>query len=433
MSDHATLSPSSAHRWMACPGSLLLESQLPRTTNAYAEEGSAAHAVAALVLEPGVQGAALRHAGDYVGAFYDPGTKNLRMGGLSSDAMVEITEDMATDIQVYVDAVRTYAAGNELQVERRVDVSQYLGVPNQFGTSDAIILPEGEVQVHDLKFGRGVRVDAEHNPQAMLYALGAYAEASLFDDIKRVRIVIHQPRLKHLSEWDCTPAELLEFADRAKTAAVKAIDILETGIYDLNDLVAGDEQCKFCKAKAICPKLQTVVQQSVGASFEDLTKDAVDVRHVDFTKPDNLATCMAVTDLIEGWCKAVRAEVERRLLAREAVGDYKLVRGKKGNRAWVDAGDVEKKLRDMRLKLDEMYEFKLLSPTKLEKRLTPWTDAEGQTREPVLGPRQWPKIKELVVQAEGGLSVAPGNDPRPAVVVAEVVFDAVEDDAGGLL
>jgi hypothetical protein len=408
---------------MVCAPSVLLSKDVPDRSSSYADEGSAAHAVAAGALEQG------RDAGFFVGCFYIPEDRVLSL--VDNGTGVEVTSDMATDVQVYLDSIRTYAEGHEMRVECRVDLSRHLGVPDQFGTSDVIILTADgeELQVHDLKFGRGVRVDAEHNEQLLLYALGAYDEVSLGANIKRVRVVIHQPRLGHLSEWDLPVAELLEFGRKANNAATKAIDILETGVYGDEELVVSDDGCRFCKAKATCPKLQTFVQQNVGADFEELA-----VADAWAPKPHthaSLSTAMKATDLIEGWCKAVRAEVERRLLVNEAVEGYKLVKGRQGNRQWSNDAEVEKLFKDtFRLKLDEMYAFKLLSPPAIEKRLKPWTDAEGNTREPVLGPRQKAKMEALVVRPEGGISVAPDSDPRPAYAATPVVFDNLEGDLG---
>jgi hypothetical protein len=112
---------------------------------------------------------------------------------------------------------------------------------------------------------------------------------------------------------------------------------------------------------------------------------------------EDLTRVMANADLIESWVKAVRAEVERRLLAGQQVPGYKLVQGKKGNRAWTKAEDAEALLKALGLKSDRMYDYKLASPTSLEKLAK-----AGE-----IGPRQWSKISELITQAEGSPSVAP--------------------------
>ena len=407
---------------MTCAPSVLLCQGLEDKSSSYAEEGSAAHAVAAAALT-NPDGPDL---GIYVGMFYSVDLRKLVPEELHLPADVEITTDMVDDLRPYIDAILKYAEGNTLAVETKVDLSTWLG-PDQFGTSDATILvpADFELQVHDLKFGRGLRVDAIENEQLMLYALGVYDEYCLGNDIRRIRLVIHQPRLQHLSEWDCSVEHLLEFGERARKAGAKALDIAETGIFDESELVVSDAGCKFCKVKATCPAMVNFVQETVGADFEDLTKE-----HVESAAPgaeaDALATYLSAVNLIEGWCKAVRAEVETRLLAGTAVGDYKLVRGKRGARAWNDEAEVEKLFKEtFRLKADEMYQFKLLSPTQIEKRLKTWTDGEGIAREPILGPRQRTKLDALVVQADGALSVAPGSDPRPAYVPEPVVFEPV--------
>ena len=133
---------------------------------------------------------------------------------------------------------------------------------------------------------------------------------------------------------------------------------------------------------------------------------------------------MGKTDVIEIWLKAVRAKVESKLLNGDTVPGYKLVQGKKGHRKFSDEAAAEDYLKkSARLKNDEMYKFELLSPTQLEKRLKPWVDAEGQERKSILGPRQWSTLKAMIVQNDGGISVAPESDKRPAYVRSAAVED----------
>lgn len=444
MAEHATLSPSGAHRWMACPGSLALESVLPDTTSAFAEEGTLAHVLAARCL-----------VGEYDAAYFVGPTFAYEDHGV--DKVAKIEQDMADFVQVYIDRIREYAQGNELMVEQRLEFSRYVDVPGQFGTSDAVILASDEIQAHDLKFGRGVKVDADNNEQLMLYALGALDRFGALGDFKRVRLVIHQPRLQHLSEWSCTVDELLAFADRARYAA-------QAAIAGDGDLVPGESQCRFCKAKATCPALRDQVLETVAGEFVDLTKgevavsiaDAesilatafgVTVKKIDFEqnatgarfvvkKPNltpqlqggearvavqddiDLATCMDSVELIEGWCKGVRAEVERRLLAGSfSDGRYKLVAGRAGARSWTDVEEAEKLLKSFRLKQEQMYDFSLISPTTAEKVL-----AETS-------PKRWVKAQVLIGRSDGKPSVAPASDKRPALAITAVAddFDIVED------
>ena len=407
---------------MACPPSVLLESRLPNKSSKYSEEGTAAHALAAAVLT--LAGAS---AASWIGWHYNIELKTLVRDEPVGPSIL-IDGDMATPVQNYVDAIHVYAEGHSMRVECKLNLTPVLGIAEQFGTADVVILTadETELQVHDLKFGMGVRVDAEWNEQLMLYALGAYNEVALTAEVETVRCVIHMPRLGFVSEWSLSVVELLKWADNARKSAVKADDIATTGIYDESELNAGDDQCRFCRAKALCSAAINRVQEAVNLDPDFNNLDAVP--GPGSTDSDTLALAMKAVDFIEGWLKAVRAEVERRLFVGETVEGFKLVRGRKGARGWGDnAAEVEKQLKIMRLKQDEMYSFTLLTPPALEKRLGPWLDGDGATRDPVLGPRQWPKIKEFITQSEGNVSVAPVSDKRETYVPADVAFAPVND------
>lgn len=399
MTAHARLSASKAHRWISCPGSVALEEPGEDTSSSFADWGTDAHELAALCLETVSNPPA--YAGRIMGK-----------GNVVDDEMIDC-------VQTYIDNVRTYAEGNQLFVEQQVSYAVYTGIASNdnsddsFGTSDAIIIADGgrELQVHDLKAGRGVKVDAQDNEQMMLYALGAYESFSLACDFEHVRLVIHQPRLGALSEWDLPLADLLEWAKTLPEKAEAVQACIEMSAVDLmrqdGAFNPGDKQCRFCPAKARCPALDAKVAEVISGDFADLTAEAVqrgtdDLKHV-FSL--TLGRKMELVDLVEGWCKAVRARAESELLAGREVTGFKLVEGRRGHRAWRNKDEAEAELKSMRLKIEDMYDMSLISPT----------TAEKLAKKNVIGPRQWPRLTALIHQPEGKPSVAPATDKRPAL------------------
>lgn len=171
MTAHALLGASKAHRWMRCPGSIALEAPIQDTTSAHAEEGTRAHELAAAILE--------------------------RKPFLEDSDL-----EMFNHVMTYVGYVRAEAEGHTLLIEQRVDYSDVIGVPDSFGTADCIILAGDTIKIIDLKYGMGVKVDAEENEQLMLYALGALEVFGPVGDFKKAKLVIVQPRLNTISEWE---------------------------------------------------------------------------------------------------------------------------------------------------------------------------------------------------------------------------------------
>lgn len=436
---HSEWSPSGFKQIMLCPGSKVLQAGAPRTTNKYSAEGTAAHQLLTDCLNNGC--AAAPFIGDTIEA----------------DGMeFTVDEDMARHVQVTLDYVADLVnQGGILLVDRRVHFGSYLGVPDDvaFGTLDVAVILGTELISIDFKYGMGVEVSAgevhapvtfKPNPQLALYGLGILAEVKDIADIERVRLVISQPRITTKpSEYDLSVEELEAWGyGAARSAVITALNAqqLDTSADDWQGtyLTPGEEQCRFCKAKATCPALRDEVAETVGisaASPEEFASTTPDQVAAD-DGPVWLSAALGKVDLIEDWCKAVRAEVERRLLAGETVPGYKVVQGKMGNRSWADEKAAEEQLKAMRLKVEEMYNLSLISPTSAEKLAPKFDKAgkpvppkEGQPT-PAIGPRQWQKLQGLITRKQGKPHVAPLSDPRPPLVITPVAdeFEAAADD-----
>jgi hypothetical protein len=413
---HSKYSASGFEAAMLCPGKTVLEVGKTEKPKIYSATGTLAHTILSESLD---------------GAY--PAAKHLGEAHTVEGFKIEVDQEMVAAVQTAIDAIREIVGDGWLLSEQRVNYSTYLGVPTEdgWGTSDIIALRGAELQVHDYKDGRGVEVYADENPQMLLYALGALVDVrALGEEPTTVRLVIHQPRIKSApSEWTCTVAWLENWGKTTARSAVitriNAATLIESSDKQLLDdkvwqetfLRPNDKSCKFCKAKATCPAMRAAAIETVFASTPATPEDFADlpVKVVQHIKPADsswLAAALAKADLIEDWLSAVRAEVLRRLETGDKVPGYKLVAGKRGNRAWSNADEAEAQLKTMRLKAEDMYDLKLISPTTAEKLTA------GE--KPVIGPRQWAKVKALITQADGKPSVAPLCDKRPALDVAPV-------------
>ena len=439
--EHARLSPSGSKKWLACPGSLVLEEPIPNKSSDASDEGTAMHAIAAFILTAGGPGYG-KPAASWIGGTVPVNAKN------EPFRKVDFTEEMADLVQGYCDTVNALAEGNTLMVEKRVEFSEFVGVPDQFGTCDVAIIDElaGELFVIDLKTGHRP-VDVVKNTQGMLYALGVLAllndggdpEFSAFDaararGISTIRLGIYQPKVRAgLSEWSCTLTDLVVFASEARVKAQcvegarESFPKMDREQWDriyLNP-APNDQECAFCRAMATCPAAAKAVIDTVGADFSVVAAEdyAYDLTQADIKF---LNEKMGATAFIEQFAKAVRGEVERRLLAGHDMPDYGLELGRKPARKWGNDDQVEETLRKKyRLTVEETYNLKLKSPTQLEAMCDEAKVKKlGPDAKPALGPRQWAAVKALIVQGEPSPSVKPKSVIKTPYTVPKLDSDA---------
>lgn len=345
------------------------------------------------------------------------------------------------------------------------------------GTTDVWIIKGSVAHSIDLKWGMGVQVYAVDNEQQEMYTDAGLQEFDFLGEVEEIHLHILQPRLHHFDEAVLTRKELEARIELIRKASW---DIAFTP-GEMLEATPGEKQCRFCKRAATCDERTDHTMELIVGEFVDLEKgfikvempqaekllaQAFDVKpaaityhedayadstehhveaHFTVKKPnirpsleaaeaklpdasdERLATLMDAADMIEGFAKAVRAEVERRLLAGKFTdARYKLVEGRQGARSWTSEEEAEAALKAMRLKVDQMYDFKLINPTTAEKVLKE------------ANPRKWTKLQTLIGRSDGKPSVAPASDKRPALNLAiaeqfEELPADVEDDFGDLV
>ena len=304
-----------------------------------------------------------------------------------------------------------FALEHKLLVE---DITTEAGA---MGTADLVMLVNKALWVVDYKYGKGVPVAVERNPQLAIYALAAYDELSMIYDIETIHLMIVQPRCGGVATWEF-PKDVWDlFRKNVQTRGRLAMDVYQ-GFKPLEgNLKPSDEGCRFCRAKAICPKLKEHVEQAIVADF---SAEGETGRVVEFPLPksaEDLAKVYTALPLVEQWVTAVRESMIQRLTAGEDIKGYKLVAGKPGNRKWRDEAEAEQMLKTMRIKEPDMYQRKLISPT----------TAEKLSKQGIIGPRQWPRLSELIVRADGKPIVVPEDDERPRLNPSTDDFQALED------
>lgn len=311
--DHARLSPSAAHRWMECPGSVTLESTQPDRTSRYAEEGTILHSIIARALPY------VRMTRKVEGIFDHLLNIPVPEPGIELPLVIQPEHIAALESCAHAFVMRNGCAPNT-----HAAIEQKVFIPGReddlYGTADVIIVDFGTrtLTVIDWKFGSGVKVFATNNPQGMIYALGALLRVDDLVDIDRVNIVIHQPMIEHSDAWQLSADELRGWLPDLLAAAARTD--AETTTY-----VDGDG-CTFCRARAVCPALRATALSVARSEF---------AARLDHASPEQLAEAMRAIPRIESFCKAVEGEVLARLSRGEKVPGYITTEGRR-SRSWAD-------------------------------------------------------------------------------------------------
>ena len=221
-SKHAVLSASGAHRWLHCNPSARLELEFADRETEAAAEGTAAHALAEHKLKKALKLRSRKPVSPY-----------------DCDEMDAYTDGYVEFVLEQLEEARALCADPLVLIEQRLDFSCY--VPDGFGTGDCLIVADKLLHIIDFKYGQGVLVDAEENPQMMLYALGTLRQFDHLYDIAQVAMSIYQPRRENVSTWTISVEQLMEWAEH--TLKPKA----EMAYQGEGEYVPGP-WCTFCKA-----------------------------------------------------------------------------------------------------------------------------------------------------------------------------------------
>lgn len=415
MAKHAFLSASGAPAWLRCEAKPWREEGLPDKTSEYAIEGTRAHAMLEDLLL-----AYCTNPADFIAKDRE------RLIESSLEMATHYDPDMAEYVAKTYEYVTSIGVWSNVYPEQRLSISHITGEEGAEGTADVVIVKGTELTVVDLKYGMGVKVEAEENEQLLIYGAAALKEFDLIGEIKTLKLVISQPRLNFISEWILTVEEVDKRIEAIKEIGNRILSTKGGGPHLL--AIPGDKQCRFCKVKATCQEYRAFTFSTVADDFVDLSQSsqviekvkAAEVRVVN-SDDQHLATCMDAVDLIEQWCKAVRDEVRTRLMQDNFTDTrWKLVKGKAGNRA---LGGTEDDLIDIAdhhgVPVDQLFQKKLQSIPQLEKQF--------KKDHPVF----WAKVEGLIVRTDGQPTMAPASDKRPAINNMVLSFQVLEDDEFG--
>jgi hypothetical protein len=362
---HATLGPSAAARWIQCPASIRMSQQVPKTGDGgpYAAEGTMAHLGAELMARQLILGQ--------------------KVDWSQWKPSPEQREEMFPHIMGWVELLRErmrHRPNTQLLLEQRLDT----GLPRCWGTGDAVLVSPEHVEIIDLKYGQGIAVRAENNPQLMLYGVGALDNyGDLLGDVERVHMTIYQPRLGRTSTWDIDPAALRSWRDGL-------LPIAEEALGDDAHFAPSETACRFCPAAGVC---RARVEKMTQLDFTPVRSDLID--------NTELGELLALLPEVKSWADAVAdAALHRMYSEGQPVPGYKVVRSG-GKRSIVDNDEAVVRLVDAGYRPEQVSTMKINTLGALEKLV-------GKAKLPEL-------LGDVLVKGEGSPSVVPESDSRPAI------------------
>ena len=409
---HAHFAPSSSSGWLNCAGYLLANAVLGDTAGADAAYGSVAHDIA----------------------------ERWRIIGFRPDSMAGVTithgahdvlvdRDMLDHIQTFIEWCDEIEG--DAYVEQKVDISPFTPIPGQRGTADHFVCAPGLLTITDLKMGTGVKVLVEKNPQAMLYALGAFNEWDWIYGFQRIVIRICQPRLGYFGVWSCSREELLAFGEYVKERAALAWQ-------EDAPRTPGEKQCRFCRVSKTCPALAMHLDrladdvfdavEDAAYSHDDMQEYAEAASHNGVPVPslklagmsdEALAYRLRFKKLYLKWFAEIENEVMARLVSGNDVAGWKIVAGKRSWQ-WTDQDKAYHILTDQGVPPAEIIIPVMVSTSAARKLL----------RKAKVRAKDIPSLLASVMAGVPGNSrLAPSDDSRQnSQEAVDDVFDEEEDD-----
>ena len=382
---HHPLGASGAYRWVNCPGSVKVSGLYPQGSTIYADEGSLAHECAEQLIQKGF---VTEKQCAKVDAFY---ADHPELGG-SADRMVRTLEDYVNFVfEGKQEQIREDPA-TVLETEQRVDLSRW--IPGGFGTADVILVRTGYLHIIDLKYGKGVPVSAENNPQLRLYALGALDALDPVYEIKEVAMTIYQPRLDNISTDKLSAEELYLWGDSIiKPAAKTAMD-------EDAPMMAGD-WCMFCPARRDCRE-----RTEYYLALEEYKDKAL-------LKPAEIAAVLKDVDGLVKWAQDLKDGVLTRALEGESFPGWKVVEGRSIRKYSGTEEEIVKQCEGAGYDRALLYEHKLLGITAMEA---------------LMGKKQFADVLGgYVDKPPGKPTLAPDSDKRPAITGNSAAEDFADE------